>query len=199
LSDKSSQWERSNEKSIYSRSSAHSIGSSVTLEAKIDAMINKFDNVLSSNQMNQAPQASCYKCNEPSHIADQCPYSLEQINAFNRVRNDAFAPTYNPGWRNHPNFSWSQNNANTNLIQPPFQSFPNNSSNSNPPFQPKQFQPNFSQPSQNQAQQSFVPQDDKRMTSLEQTMESLAKATTQNIQSNSILNELLTSHMQSTS
>jgi len=102
--------------------------------------------------MNQAPQASCYKCNEPTHIVDQCLYSLEQINAFNRVRNDAFALTYNPGWRNHPNFSWSQNNANTNSIRPPFQSFPNNSSNLNPPFQPKQFQPNFSQPSQNQAQ-----------------------------------------------
>ena len=27
-----------------------------------------------------------------------------------RPRNDPFSNTYNPGWRNHPNFSWSNNN-----------------------------------------------------------------------------------------
>jgi len=70
LAVKLAQWERSNEKSIYSRSSAHSIGSSVALEAKIDATINKFDHVLSSNQMNQASQVMFYKCNDPNHIAD---------------------------------------------------------------------------------------------------------------------------------
>jgi len=48
-------------------------------------------------------------------------------------------------------------------------------------------------------QQSFIPQDDKCMTSLEKTMETLAKATTQNFQSNTMLQELLTLHMQSTS
>ena len=77
LAEKSSQWERSNEKSIYSRSSAHSTGSSFALEAKIDAMIKKFDNVFSSNQTNQASQPMCYKCNDPNHIADQCPNSVE--------------------------------------------------------------------------------------------------------------------------
>ena len=70
LAEKSSQWERSNEKSIYSRSSAHSTGSSFALEAKIDAMIKKFDNVFSSNQTNQASQPMCYKCNDPNHISD---------------------------------------------------------------------------------------------------------------------------------
>jgi len=107
LADKSVHWERSNEKSIYSRSSAHFVGSSAALEAKIDAMINKIDKVLLSNQMNQVYQVMCYKCNDPNHITDQCPYSLEQLNLFNRVRNDPFAPTYNPSWRNRPNFSWN--------------------------------------------------------------------------------------------
>ena len=27
--------------------------------------------------------------------------------AFQRPKNDPFFPYYNPGWRNHPNFSWS--------------------------------------------------------------------------------------------
>jgi len=25
---------------------------------------------------------------------------------FQRPKNDPFSPYYNPGWRNHPNFSW---------------------------------------------------------------------------------------------
>ena len=40
----------------------------------------------------------------------------EEVNAMNnfnpRPRNDPYSNTYNPGWRNHPNFSWS-NNQNT--------------------------------------------------------------------------------------
>jgi hypothetical protein len=37
---------------------------------------------------------------------------MEQVNAFNDFRKQAngpFSKTYNPGWRNHPNFSWKQN------------------------------------------------------------------------------------------
>jgi len=37
---------------------------------------------------------------------------MEQVNAFNDFRkqsNGPFSETYNPGWRNHPNFSWKQN------------------------------------------------------------------------------------------
>lgn len=203
LAEKSNQWERSNKKSIYSRSSAHSIGTSFALEAKIDAMIKKFNNVFSSNQMNQASQSMCFKCNDPNHIADQCPNSIEQINAFNKAKNDPFSPTYNPGWRNHPNFAWNQNNPNTNTVRPNFQAFPNNASN--PPFQPNHFQPNFAGPSHNQPQQSnfqpnsaHPPQDDKRLSSLEKTLETLAKATTQSLRSNSNLQNLLTSYMQNT-
>ncbi|KAM1532969.1 hypothetical protein ACFX10_006929 [Malus domestica] len=35
-----------------------------------------------------------------------------------RPRNDMFAPTYNPGWRNHPNFKWGNNNNVQNLPPP---------------------------------------------------------------------------------
>jgi len=35
--------------------------------------------------------------------------SQNQLNAaFQHQRNDPLTPTYNPRWRNHPNFSWSQ-------------------------------------------------------------------------------------------
>jgi hypothetical protein len=37
---------------------------------------------------------------------------MEQVNAFNDYRkqsNGPYSETYNLGWRNHPNFSWKQN------------------------------------------------------------------------------------------
>jgi hypothetical protein len=37
---------------------------------------------------------------------------MEQVNAFNNFQKKSSGPyseTYNPWWRNHPNFSWKQN------------------------------------------------------------------------------------------
>ncbi|XP_059446551.1 uncharacterized protein LOC132178111 [Corylus avellana] len=55
----------------------------------------------------------------PMHFAQNCPslstfaeHPTEQVNAFNDHRKPIsghFAKTYNPWWRNHPNFSWKQN------------------------------------------------------------------------------------------
>ncbi|KAG9450380.1 hypothetical protein H6P81_010345 [Aristolochia fimbriata] len=38
--------------------------------------------------------------------------------------NDPYSNTYNPGWRNHPNFSWSNNNQQPNTQQPIAQTRP---------------------------------------------------------------------------
>jgi hypothetical protein len=53
------------------------------------------------------------------NLAQTCPSlpafvesAMEQVNAFNDYRKQAngpFSESYNPGWRNHPNFSWKQN------------------------------------------------------------------------------------------
>ncbi|CAL9012099.1 unnamed protein product, partial [Prunus brigantina] len=59
--------------------------------------------------------------NIPGHPTYQCSASeaypefvQEQVNLMNsynqRPRNDPFSNTYNPGWRDHPNFSWKNNN-----------------------------------------------------------------------------------------
>lgn len=72
-------------------------------------------------------------------------------------------------------------NPNTNMIRPNFQAFPNNALS---PFQPNHFQPNFPGPSQNQPQQpNLAPplQDDKCLSSSENSLESLAKATIQSL------------------
>ena len=45
-------------------------------------------------------------------------YSQDQANAI--AQNNPYSSTYNPGWRNHPNFSWSNpnNSANPSHVQP---------------------------------------------------------------------------------
>jgi hypothetical protein len=45
---------------------------------------------------------------------------------------------YNPGWRNHSNFSWKSDNSNAQTSQPPFQAYYNfqNSHGYAPPYAP---------------------------------------------------------------
>jgi len=96
--------------------------------------------------------------------------------AFSRPQRDPYAQTYNPGWRNHPNFSWSQNN-NDHSRSNHFQ-YPNHNQNSS------YHQPNYHHNSSNHQsnyQQNFpnhAPQYsfqssplEKRMTDYEKTME----------------------------
>jgi hypothetical protein len=61
----------------------------------------------------------CSLCASPLQFTQNCPslstsaeYPPEQVNAFNDYRKATggpFVETYNPGWHNHPNFSWKQN------------------------------------------------------------------------------------------
>ncbi|KAI5338677.1 hypothetical protein L3X38_017949 [Prunus dulcis] len=48
------------------------------------------------------------------HIMAYPEFVQEQVNPMNsynqRARNDPFSNTYNPGWRDHPNLSWKNNN-----------------------------------------------------------------------------------------
>ncbi|XP_027155977.1 uncharacterized protein LOC113756537 [Coffea eugenioides] len=60
---------------------------------------------------------TCSICAASGHVTDMCPTlqedSPEQANIVGDFsgppprRNDPFAPTYNPGWRNHPNFIYA--------------------------------------------------------------------------------------------
>jgi len=112
---------------------------------------------------------------------------LKPMNAvFSRPNNNPYAQTYNPGWRNHTNFSWSQNNNdhsqsnhsnhfyhsnNSSNHQPNFSNYHDNSSNHPPNF--SNYQQNFS----NQAPQSSFqnPQLERRMTNFERNMKRYMK------------------------
>ncbi|CAN6567590.1 unnamed protein product [Malus baccata var. baccata] len=62
------------------------------------------------------PVASCGVCSMQSHHTDKCPQLIENggwetLNVVGygnqyQSRGDPFSNTYNPGWRDHPNFKW---------------------------------------------------------------------------------------------
>jgi len=47
------------------------------------------------------------------------------LNSFQRANQNPYSKTYNPGWRNHPNFSCKSGNNNAQTSQPPFQAHHN--------------------------------------------------------------------------
>jgi hypothetical protein len=89
---------------------------------KIDALTKKVEALVVSKSISAANPFHDDCCSiyaSPMHLAQTCPSlpafvesPMEQVNAFNDYRKQAngpFSETYNPGWRNHPNFSWKQN------------------------------------------------------------------------------------------
>ncbi|CAN6579294.1 unnamed protein product [Malus baccata var. baccata] len=62
--------------------------------------------------------AACGVCSMQGHLTDKCPQLIENggcetLNAMGfgnqyQPRNDPFSNTYNPGWRDHPNFKWRE-------------------------------------------------------------------------------------------
>ncbi|KAL4279232.1 hypothetical protein GQ457_03G017400 [Hibiscus cannabinus] len=59
--------------------------------------------------MREAKALSCVHC-EGNHHANDCPVMHEQaiyLGIFNINSNNPYLNTYNPGWRQHPNFSWN--------------------------------------------------------------------------------------------
>ena len=45
------------------------------------------------------------------------------LNSFQRPNHNPYSQIYNPGWRNHPNFSRKSGNNNVQTSQPPFQAY----------------------------------------------------------------------------
>jgi hypothetical protein len=95
------------------------------LAQRMDAIVQRLDALSvgkSVNAANTFPVECCSICASPMHQAQSCPSmtvytEMEQVNAFNNFQKPSSGPyseTYNPGWRNHPNFSWKQNQPITN-------------------------------------------------------------------------------------
>ena len=84
-------------------------------EAKFTSLIHRIEalELKEHTQVNQVATTTCNGCNAIDHMMEGCPFLIDpvenevaQVNAaYQRPTNDPYAPTYNPGWRNHPNFS----------------------------------------------------------------------------------------------
>jgi hypothetical protein len=116
----------------------------------------------------------CGLCANPMHFTQNCPTLLaenpiEEVNAFNEYRKSTggpFSETYNPGWRNHPNFSWKQNQS-LNQGKPPYQAQPS-------AYQAPQPAP---QSSLEEMMKAFMQSTDKNLQALMQSNEKLTNAT----------------------
>src|SRR5262249_53362872 len=89
----------------------HNVDAVTALAAQIELLNKKIDG------MNVGTVMSCELYGTPGHKSGECqagnPFAqpMEQVDYagnFQRPQqNNPYSNTYNPGWRNHPNFSWS--------------------------------------------------------------------------------------------
>jgi hypothetical protein len=94
------------------------------LTQRMDAIVKRLDELSVGKPVkaiNTFPVESCSVCASFMHQAQNCPsmtvFEMEQVNAFNsfqKLSSGPYSETYNPGWRNHHNFSWKQNQPTTN-------------------------------------------------------------------------------------
>ncbi|KAI5338555.1 hypothetical protein L3X38_017826 [Prunus dulcis] len=109
-------------------------GSNDSSSVQISKLEQKLDALLALNSRNPLKEV-CSICETHDHPTISCPFGAaypefvqEQaklVNSYNRGPiNDPYSQSYNPGWRNHPNFSWrnTQNQANPPSLQRPQQS-----------------------------------------------------------------------------
>jgi len=107
------------------------------LASKVDALAQRFDRletpsrsqVRSSSGAMFEIGALCETCGLQGHVAAECHSMYQGVEHANAMQNfnpcpqkSPYSNTYNPGWRNHPNFSYRNNNplpSNVPQPQPP--------------------------------------------------------------------------------
>ncbi|KAL5560761.1 hypothetical protein UlMin_036972 [Ulmus minor] len=105
------------------RGGIYEVRDDIDVKTTLASLTRKVEALVLSQTMNSRTEV-CALCQDSSHTAQSCP-SLptyqealsEQANAlhsYGKSSDSPFAPTYNPNWRNHPNFSWRQNQPSMN-------------------------------------------------------------------------------------
>ncbi|KAL4291117.1 hypothetical protein GQ457_14G020990 [Hibiscus cannabinus] len=80
-----------------------------SVSAQLSAITNLLKNLQKPSDVREAKALSCNHC-EGNHHATDCPLMHEQasyLGNYNRNSNNPYSNTYNPGWRQHSNFSWN--------------------------------------------------------------------------------------------
>ena len=96
--------------------SMHEIDSVNALSAQVAALSRKMDSL--SSKFESKPTVQCDLCGG-NHASIECqtgnPFAspnAEQenyVSNFQKPQNNPYSNIYNPGWRNHPNLSWGNN------------------------------------------------------------------------------------------
>ncbi|XP_022019291.1 uncharacterized protein LOC110919328 [Helianthus annuus] len=93
-----------------SRQGVHHVDDYTTMTARMDALSSKFDRVMEMHSRGSssggAYQVGDFPTGEMSH--EHVDFMGNQY----RPQNNPYSNTYNPGWKNHPNFSWKPDASN---------------------------------------------------------------------------------------
>jgi hypothetical protein len=83
------------------------------VNAKVDALTQKIDNLTITPATTVAAVAPNYEiCGVQGHVAPKCQlFTGTSTDQVNYAQGNPYSNTYNPGWKNHPNFSYKNNNA----------------------------------------------------------------------------------------
>ncbi|KAK9018939.1 hypothetical protein V6N11_033984 [Hibiscus sabdariffa] len=95
------------------------LDSSDTILAQISALTNMVKNMQrqTNTQEVKALDAFCELCGN-NHDTSQCGQAIESSCCVGNYNKNVMSNTYNPAWRNHPNFSWKNQNNALNPQQP---------------------------------------------------------------------------------
>ena len=118
LKSKSRQNDRS--RSSSAKAGVHAVDNYTAISAQIAALATRFDN---SQQHVAQSDCLCEQCgvsHEPGSCAQGVMYTgheeVDYMGNQTRPQNNPYSNTYNPGWRNHPNFGWRSGTSNQNPL-----------------------------------------------------------------------------------
>ncbi|XP_045831180.1 uncharacterized protein LOC123922508 [Trifolium pratense] len=88
------------------------------VNAKVEALSQKLESLTLPATV-VAVQPNCELCGVPGHMPSECQL-LAGLDQVNYAQGNPYSNSYNPGWKNHPNLSYKNNNA----LFPPSQTPP---------------------------------------------------------------------------
>ncbi|KAH9697740.1 hypothetical protein KPL71_023731 [Citrus sinensis] len=108
------QWPSTRQAAVRETTGVHNVDALTTLSAQVASLTNMVKAMTTAPAtVNQIYDVSCVYCGE-GHLFDNYPgnpTSVNYVGSFNRQNQDnPYSNTYNPGWRQHLNFSWSYQN-----------------------------------------------------------------------------------------
>ena len=105
---------------MYNLREDHDLQSNTSLARKVKALELK-----RSGQLKYVQDIVCQICETNEHSTNDCPSlpsfkeclheQAHALNSFQMSNHNPHSQTYNPGWRNHPNFSWKRDRKSTRL------------------------------------------------------------------------------------